>query len=122
MYGPHDALDLLYKAATDGPQQATVANNMTPQTDISQPPPIAPVRVSHPVRPAHTRTYSSAALPPIDPRLSQSIDPTLEKSDGSQQPDLSTVPGYAEALKVWSRFRFVRAGWFTAHEAIAFID
>ena len=31
-------------------------------------------------------------------------------------------PGYQTALKAWSRFRFVRAGWFTPVEAIAYID
>lgn len=30
--------------------------------------------------------------------------------------------GYHAALKAWSRFRFVRAGWFTAKEAIEYID
>lgn len=30
-------------------------------------------------------------------------------------------PGYKDAIKAWSRFRFVRAGWFTAAEAIDYI-
>jgi hypothetical protein len=30
--------------------------------------------------------------------------------------------GYNAALKAWSRFRFVRAGWFTAKEAIDYIE
>lgn len=29
---------------------------------------------------------------------------------------------FAAALKAWSRFRFVRAGWFTAREAIEYIE
>ncbi len=44
------------------------------------------------------------------------IDPDLERPDPTDQ------PGYAEALKLWARFRFVRAGWFTAQEAIEYID
>lgn len=46
----------------------------------------------------------------------QAIDPELIKREPS------TEPGYAEALKAWARFRFVRAGWFTAQEAIDYID
>jgi len=34
----------------------------------------------------------------------------------------SSEPGYSEAIKAWGRFRFVRAGWFTAQEAIEYID
>jgi hypothetical protein len=30
--------------------------------------------------------------------------------------------GYKDAVKAWSRFRFVRAGWFTPAEAIDYID
>jgi hypothetical protein len=30
--------------------------------------------------------------------------------------------GYKDALKAWARFRFVRAGWFTAAEAIEYIE
>ena len=48
--------------------------------------------------------------------MDQAIDPELTK------PDPLAEPGYAEALNAWARFRFVRAGWFTAQEAIAYID
>ena len=38
-------------------------------------------------------------------------------------PTNATIPsGYDPgALKAWSRFRFVRAGWFSAQEAIEYI-
>jgi hypothetical protein len=49
-------------------------------------------------------------------RLDQPIDPELGKQD------ISTQPGYPEAIKAWTRFRFVRAGWFTPQEAIEYID
>lgn len=48
--------------------------------------------------------------------MDQAIDPELTKRE------LSAEPGYTEALKAWGRFRFVRAGWFTAQEAIDYID
>jgi hypothetical protein len=27
-----------------------------------------------------------------------------------------------KALKAWNKFRFVKAGWFTAREAISFVE
>ena len=66
-------------------------------------------------------TASAAAYGPSRPgrtasRNDQAVDPELGR------PDPATLPGYAEALKLWARFRFVRAGWFTAQEAIEYID
>ena len=46
--------------------------------------------------------------PAIDPALRRRVD--------------TSDPGYVDALKAWNRFRFVRAGWFTAQEAIEYID
>lgn len=54
--------------------------------------------------------------PRQDNQADQPIDPELTKRDMSSQ------PGYAEAIKAWTRFRFVRAGWLTAQEAIEYID
>lgn len=60
----------------------------------------------------HTRNASRHDAPTTE----QAIDPELSKRDPTAE------PGYAEALKAWARFRFVRAGWFTAQEAIEYID
>jgi hypothetical protein len=35
---------------------------------------------------------------------------------------LHTPPDLAAAIQVWSTLRFVQAGWFTAREAIGYID
>jgi hypothetical protein len=51
-----------------------------------------------------------------DVSADQPIDPELTRRD------LAADPGYAEALKAWARFRFVRAGWFTAQEAIDYVE
>jgi len=54
---------------------------------------------------------SSSRDPAIDPSLaSHGLHTAREQS-----------PGYQDAIKAWSRFRFVRAGWFTAAEAIEYI-
>lgn len=48
------------------------------------------------------------------------IDPAIAGSTG-QDSNLERE-GTKEALQAWSRFRFVRAGWLTAKEAVAYID
>lgn len=140
MYGPHDALDLLYKAATT---DRSVTDNdggysypgTRPHTDISGP------RSAPPVKQEDLRRYQPSRQDSFGHRPSQArdmghesqqsfgrgasvgrqpIDPAL--SDGRNETNPSDDPGYAEALKIWGRFRFVRAGWFTAAEAIDYID
>ncbi|KAM5353943.1 hypothetical protein ACJ41O_000593 [Fusarium nematophilum] len=106
MFGPHDALDLLYKAATDSP---AAEHERRESSSSARPPPPQPIR--HDGLPSSIP--ASATRPP---KMEQPIDPELS------QPELSAQPGYVEAIKAWQRFRFVRAGWFTALEAIEYID
>lgn len=54
-----------------------------------------------------------------DPMWKTSVNPTSHPAETLVTVDAA---GYATALKAWSRFRFVRAGWFTAKEAIDYID
>lgn len=73
-----------------------------------------PRKSSHTVTPG---TYHSRHASRQDrPTTEQAIDPELTRREPSAE------PGYNEALKAWARFRFVRAGWFTAQEAIDYID
>ena len=130
VYGPHDALDLLYKAATDTDRlvQPTprMDHHLANDNNINSPMNVGPKR-------DETRASVVSAQPSISlidstlgrvhsrhqstpGRLDQPIDPELGKQD------LSAQPGYAEAIKAWTRFRFVRAGWFTPQEAIEYID
>lgn len=51
-----------------------------------------------------------------DPIWKTPINPTSHASD-----PIDTA-AYNSALKAWERFRFVRAGWFRAKEAIDYID
>lgn len=117
VYGPHDALDLLYKAATDNNNigskiegshlQSTMS---TAHSSRSQDPAVSAVPQGSDRR-DHARQTSRPAG-----TMDAPIDPMLTKTDPADE------PGYAEALKAWARFRFVRAGWFTAQEAIDYID
>jgi hypothetical protein len=143
VYGPHDALDLLYKAATDKlvhsnsrQTEASGTRLLTghDSTSASHKPDDDPVPVRstaqsgslHARRDAESRKSSNTITPGgyhsrhtsrhEGPAAEQAIDPELTKRDPT------TEPGYNEALKAWARFRFVRAGWFTAQEAIDYID
>lgn len=126
VYGPHDALDLLYKAATDSPH---VGQPLQEAASLAAPPSLPTSRP--PLRPSREQSvsFSSDRRPPRQfPRAAAPIDPRIPKVAGKDKQEiekrLASVEheeGYAEALQAWSRFRFVRAGWFTKEEAIKYI-
>lgn len=122
VYGPHDALDLLYKAATDN-------RHSVKQEDVGHQMRISSQQGSslHARHNSGVHRQSQGTASGFDGHqdlrqevadMGQAIDPELTKHDR----DPSAEPGYAEAMKAWARFRFVRAGWFTAAEAIEYIE
>ncbi|CZT04076.1 related to ARO80-positive transcription regulator of ARO9 and ARO10 [Rhynchosporium agropyri] len=118
VYGPHDALDLLYKAATDSPdhhrrtksQVSSMLNNST--VGHGHKPLASPLQ-------SVNRPYQADMRPP-EVRRDIIIDPALS-SKAIHMPERTQDQGYKDAVKAWSRFRFVRAGWFTPSEAIDYI-
>jgi hypothetical protein len=58
---------------------------------------------------------------PVRSTTDSHVDPAIQQPHTSL-PDPPNEVALAEAVKAWSRFRFVRAGWLTAKEAIAYID
>lgn len=116
VYGPHDALDLLYKAATDKTHDTGVHSHHTsPQTLGLQTPSLNLPRVNDGVAYVqHAAQHAAVQRAAIE----APIDPQLTKADSRVDP----VPAHVDALRAWTRFRFVRAGWFTAQEAIDYID
>ena len=54
------------------------------------------------------------------PHHAMNIDPAIAGEISTGSDDESNHN--REILKIWSRLRFVRAGWFTAREAISYID
>ncbi|KAB5570257.1 hypothetical protein GE09DRAFT_957636 [Coniochaeta sp. 2T2.1] len=145
VYGPHDALDLLYKAATDKSVNEDFRHPYHGEQrhadirDYRSRPTVKHEDVRHqsgisaqPGASAHARQSSGVNRQPHGTAsgyerqesrqgvadIGQQIDPELTKNDR----DPSAEPGYAEALRAWARFRFVRAGWFTAAEAIDYIE
>uniref|UniRef100_L2FVR3 Fungal zn binuclear cluster domain containing protein n=1 Tax=Colletotrichum fructicola (strain Nara gc5) TaxID=1213859 RepID=L2FVR3_COLFN len=129
VYGPHDALDLLYKAATDRSVQLRQSQDAaayplpahSPVTNHKRHESVASIPALPPqpmiVTPGATMKPASAGRPSVSNKPEPPIiDPELTKRD------LSGEPGYQDAIKAWGRFRFVRAGWFSAQEAIDYID
>lgn len=117
VYGPHDALDLLYKAATDKTHEGlggVHSHNANPQTlGALQTPSLTMPRQSDAIM------YTQHAAAPLRPSMETHIDPQLTKAPESRA---DPGPAHADALRAWTRFRFVRAGWFTAQEAIDYVD
>jgi hypothetical protein len=115
VFSGFDALNLLYEASlkdgdvhhrngSSGSIPRPMAGNTA--TPTSQPsftsPPINEMRP-----PVHMQPPS--AEPAVDPAITHSaFDPT----DSS----------FEDAIKAWTKLRFVRAGWFTAEEGLAYID
>lgn len=121
VYGPHDALDLLYKAATDKTHELEAgnrhANGPSPPLGLQTPSLNAPGRsndgmvyAQHAAASQHRGSVHEA---PIDPQL------TGSRAEGRAS---EPAPAHVDALRAWTRFRFVRAGWFTAQEAIDHVD
>ncbi|KAK4169396.1 hypothetical protein QBC43DRAFT_329834 [Cladorrhinum sp. PSN259] len=125
VYGPHDALDLLYKAATD--DQRNKVDDNPPQTRNRGPPHMSSLHallddVDTRKMPGNMTSgdYANGGHHQSSHQQGQPADQAIDPELIKREP--STEPGYNEALKAWARFRFVRAGWFTAQEAIEYID
>ncbi|ETS75503.1 hypothetical protein PFICI_12447 [Pestalotiopsis fici W106-1] len=125
VYGPHDALDLLYKAATDHPHAHTPIESVPTSTSVQTKPQVP--ASSRPPRETAPNSRSTArrdvrSAEPIDPRLLPAANTReAEKAEIERRVDVSHEEGYEDALKAWGRFRFVRAGWFTREEAVKYV-
>lgn len=122
VYSGHDALNLLFEAAgrngdidhhrtgsSGSVPRPIMGTGNTPGSQNSFPSPQA-----NSIRGMDGRNQiRSAQEPAVDPEITRSY------MNGEGATDEAS---FAEAVKAWSRFRFVRAGWLTAKEAIAYID
>ncbi|KUI59222.1 Transcriptional activator ARO80 [Cytospora mali] len=111
VYGPHDALDLLYKAATDNKHDAPghthtlspqAAGLPTPSLNTTLPRVDDGFLYSQSAAGQRAQTYA-----PIDPQLTKAAGARTEPA-----------PTHDDALKAWARFRFVRAGGLCRANAI----
>lgn len=98
----NDALNILFEAATAHDQ------NDTPLTDASAPPE------------AGSRPGGSNTKERTTPRNYESPAAFETGSRAVYPVDISEMT--QETLNVWNACRFVKMGWFTAREAVTFID
>ena len=107
---PGDALHLLLKAS--GQSESLQRRDSSSQTSqqLSQ-------SNQDNVPSTDSHGFTKPGLPLSVLVQNETIDPVIAGLRSSQY-----TPQYLKALKSWSRLRFVRAGWFTASEAISYID
>lgn len=141
IYSGHDALNLLFEAARNGGMDLhhrTASASSLQRPALGGSTPGSTFAGSPQLTAPHARSSSSrAAADNVDPAITQPFapppslppppppPPPLPPQPQPQPPVLPDPPNEAafnEAITAWTRFRFVRAGWLTAKEAIAYID
>ncbi|KAF1999914.1 hypothetical protein P154DRAFT_211406 [Amniculicola lignicola CBS 123094] len=124
VFSGHDALNLLFEAAG---RNGDIDHHRTSSGSSHKRPALAPS--STPGSQTNFASPQANVTHSLDGRQQQAragADPSVDPSLGQQYPPTIPQPtndlAFAEAVKAWSKFRFVRAGWLTAKEAIAYID
>ena len=122
VYNGHDALNLLFEAAgrtgdignrRDGNSRPSSMPISASLVSVRRPPDgLANGSTENGTTRSMAPPRSIPDNPPIDPAMTNGASSILDTDDVKIQ----------SALKAWSRFRFIRAGWFTAREAILYID
>ncbi|KAF4551197.1 Fungal Zn(2)-Cys(6) binuclear cluster domain-containing protein 12 [Elsinoe fawcettii] len=116
VHSGHDALNVLLEAATH--HRAGSASTGSRPTDVLQG--RSPHEIPN-VSPVLGRRMTNNGMPPplsaISPGIPQ-IDPAITYGSVAN----ASAAELTSALKAWSRFKFVRAGWFSAREAIQYVD
>ncbi|KAF2264824.1 hypothetical protein CC78DRAFT_221107 [Lojkania enalia] len=125
VFSGHDALNLLFEAA--GRNGDIVSEHHRTNSASS----LRPALGDPGSTPGSQTTFASpranAIHGPADrrnqprPATEPSVDPAISQNYASL-PNPPNEAAFADAIKAWSRCRFVRAGWLTAKEAIAYID
>lgn len=114
VYSGHDALNLLFEAAGMNGHHRTTSTSSLQRPTIGSTPGSQNNFASPQANTPKIRTNSQAGPEPtVDPALQQPT-PLI--------PEPPNEAAFADAVRAWSKFRFVRAGWLTAKEAIAYID
>lgn len=122
VYSGHDALNLLFEAAgrngdIDHHRTGSASSHNRPTFGAGSTPGSQTAFASPQMNPAHgfeQRTQSRGGG-------DSSVDPAISRPHATL-PESPNDGAFAQAVKAWSKFRFVRAGWLTAKEAIAYID
>ncbi|GAB7339211.1 hypothetical protein MBLNU457_5870t1 [Dothideomycetes sp. NU457] len=109
IHGGHDALNVLFEAATHLRTNSTSSTRpsglLQGYTSTNLPSVTSP--------PTERRSIYGIA----DPSMQPQIDPAIQHAhSGTSAADMIS------ALSAWRRFKFVRSGWFSAQEGIQYIE
>lgn len=104
---PGDALHLLLKAS--GESEDLQNRELNPHRRVSNG---QSTGGNRPVQ--NNYRITEPAAPHLSGPQGQVMDPAIEEGEGK-----ANIP--KETLEVWSRLRFVRAGWFTAREGVQYV-
>lgn len=119
VHSGHDALKVLYEVAVHG---RTGSSASTQRPSINGPSPATtsfPAPTTSPNDRAHLT--GSMSSHPADTTWKPKAEPTTTSIDGDVLPPVDPVH-VGLALKAWSRYRFVRQGWFTGKEGMAYVE
>ncbi|KAF8423473.1 hypothetical protein BGX38DRAFT_1048964, partial [Terfezia claveryi] len=111
VYNSHDALHLLFEAAGLLRSAAGAQVNATPVSPIC-------ARGSH-------QAQQGLQHPLAQPATAKNRASFPQKSSASEKSSIhggDDRDGMQAALKAWGKSRFVKSGWFTAKEAIGYVD
>jgi hypothetical protein len=112
IFSGHDALNLLFEAAHHRADSGSSLHR--PTLGPSSTPGSQGAFASPQTTATHARNLSrSVAEPAVDPAIAQ---------QHTILPDPPNEATFADAIRAWTKFRFVRAGWLTAKEAVRYID
>lgn len=72
--------------------------------------------------PSSSRNYHVARPQLIDTTKDPDSMANLDPAIATDGPNITVFDSSRETLRIWSRLRFVRAGWFTADEALEYVN
>ncbi|CAK3808857.1 Transcriptional activator ARO80 [Lecanosticta acicola] len=121
VHGGHDALNVLYHAAVHGRSDSTTSSSARPTmngfTSGSLPDATSPV-----IEKVGNVSYTNGPMAMFQNDDLWKTRPDKNSSAGANTDSVPTdLASYTTAMKAWSRFKFVRSGWFTAREGIEYI-
>lgn len=121
VHGGHDALNVLYHAAVHGRSDSMASSNARPTlngfTSGSLPDATSPI-----IEKAGNVSYTNGPMAMFqNDDLWKTRTDKASTADGNADSVPTDLASYSAALKAWSRFKFVRSGWFTAKEGIDYI-
>jgi len=115
VHGGHDALNVLFEAAT---HLRTNSTSSTRPSDLMQGySPANLPSVTSPPTERRTMAGGRSLYGISDPSTQPQIDPAIQNAHAG-----TSASDMISALNAWRRFKFVRSGWFSAQEGVQYIE